>query len=80
MTNLQQELIRVFSYNLTEQELEEVRALLSDHFAEKATQEMDKLWDENGWSNDTIEDWLKEHHRTPYSKNTAASVNEPVSN
>ncbi|MGB3777661.1 MAG: hypothetical protein WA960_04835 [Tunicatimonas sp.] len=66
ITNLQQELIKVFSYNVSEEELEDIRDLLSNYFAEKATREMDRLWDEQGWTNETMDEWLKEHKRTPY--------------
>ena len=66
ITNLQQELIKVFSYNVNEEELEDIRDLLSNYFAEKATREMDRLWDEQGWTNETMDEWLKEHKRTPY--------------
>lgn len=66
ITNLQRELMKVFSYDVTKEELEDIRDMLSNYFAERATREMDKLWDERGWSNDTMEGWLKEHKRTPY--------------
>ena len=66
ITNLQRELMKVFSYDVSEEELEDIRDLLSNYFAEKATREMDKLWDERGWTNETMDTWLKEHNRTPY--------------
>ena len=66
ITNLQRELMKVFSYEVSEQELEDIRDLLSNYFAEKATREMDRLWDERGWTNETMDEWLKEHRRTPY--------------
>jgi hypothetical protein len=40
--------------------------LLSNYFAEKATEEMDRLWDENNWSEETMKEWSNEHLRTPY--------------
>ena len=66
ITNLQRELMKVFSYEVSEEELEDIRDLLSNYFAEKATREMDRLWDERGWTNETMDEWLKEHRRTPY--------------
>ncbi len=66
ITNLQRELMKVFSYEVSEEELEDIRDLLSNYFAEKATREMDRLWDERGWTNETMDEWLKEHKRTPY--------------
>lgn len=60
LTNLQLELLKLFRFNLSDQQIKEVRALLSKYFAEKATLEMDKLWDEQGWSDETMEEWSRE--------------------
>jgi len=37
---------------------------LSQYFAKKASDEMDRLWEENNWSDKTMEDWSNEHLRT----------------
>ncbi|HYV90245.1 MAG TPA: hypothetical protein VE978_00610 [Chitinophagales bacterium] len=66
ITNLQQELMKLFSIKLSEQELLEIKELLSNYFAEKLTKQIDSQWKEKGWTNETMEQWLKEHHRTPY--------------
>ena len=31
------------------------------------TQEMDKLWEENNWDDNTITEWANEHLKTPYN-------------
>jgi len=59
LTNLQLELLKVYSVELPEEQLYEIRDLLSRYFADKASDEMDRLWGENGWSNDTMRGWLK---------------------
>lgn len=59
LTNLQLELIKLFSLDLSDEQLMEVRQLLAKYFAEKASDEMDRLWDENGWDNETMDSWLK---------------------
>jgi hypothetical protein len=66
LTNLQIELIRLFSYQIPDNQIVEIKDLLAKYFAEVATREMDKLWDENQWNNDTMETWSNEHLRTPY--------------
>lgn len=66
ITNLQIELMKLFSYNLEEQQLIEIKELLAKYFAEKASVEMDKLWDKRRWTNKTMDKWAKEHLRTPY--------------
>jgi len=64
LTNLQHELLKMFHYNLSENQLIEVRELLSVYFAEKATSEMDKLWGQNKWDNNKMEEWASKHTRT----------------
>jgi len=66
LTNLQQELLKIFSFEISDQQLNEVRTLLSSYFAAKATQEMDRLWEENNWTDETINEWAEEHMRTVY--------------
>jgi hypothetical protein len=44
----------------------DIKNLLANYFANNATQEMDKLWEDNSWDENTIEQWLGEHLRTPY--------------
>ena len=66
LTNVQVELIKMFNRQVPEEQLLEIKNLLAKYFAEVATREMDKLWVENDWSDDTMEEWLEEHNRTPY--------------
>jgi len=64
LTNLQLELLKIFSLPLKDDQLNEIKALLSIYFANKATEEMDLLWEENNWSNETMEVWAQEHMRS----------------
>ena len=66
LTNLQLELLKVFSYQLNQQQLTDIKNLLANYFAEQATQEMDKLWEENNWDSNTMAEWANEHLRAPY--------------
>lgn len=59
LTNLQLELLKLFSLDLSDEDLLEIRRLLAKYFAEKASDEMDRLWDEKGWTDETMEEWLK---------------------
>ena len=60
LSNLQLELLKIFSSNLPDEQLLEIKELLSNYFAQKATAEMDRLWDERGWSNEIMQEWLHE--------------------
>lgn len=60
LTNLQIELLKLYSMELSEEQLLEVKRLLANYFAEQASDEMDRLWEERGWSDDTMEQWLSD--------------------
>ncbi|MGC2235899.1 MAG: hypothetical protein WA584_07040 [Pyrinomonadaceae bacterium] len=66
LTNLQLELLKTFSYDLNESQILEIKELLAKYFAQKATSEMDGFWDENNWTDETIEKLAEEHLRTEY--------------
>lgn len=63
LTNLQRELLKIFSFELPEEELIEVKKILSSYFADKASDEMDKFWDEKNLSNEDMDRWLNEDLR-----------------
>ena len=67
LTNLQLELLKVFSYQLNQQQLTDIKTLLANYFAEQATKEVDQLWAENNWDENTMETWANEHLRMPYN-------------
>lgn len=76
LTELQLELLKMFSYGLSQEQLLDIKKLLANYFANKATEEMDKLWDSNSWNSDTMEQWLGEHLRT--SSTTPRSITNPL--
>ena len=57
-SNVQLELLRIYSTDVSDDVLLQLREVLSRFFAEKASDEMDKLWEERNWSDDTMRDWL----------------------
>jgi hypothetical protein len=63
LSNLQLELLKIFRHDLSDQQLIEIRNLLAMYFAQTATYEMDKLWEINQWSNETMKTWADEHLR-----------------
>lgn len=62
-SNIQLELLKMFNFNIPEQQLLEIRKILSNYFAQKASDEMEELWKMNGWSDATMEKWASEHLR-----------------
>ena len=50
----------------TEEDLRELKHVLSLFFAKLADKEMERLWDEGVINEDVLEQWSHEHMRTPY--------------
>jgi hypothetical protein len=63
LSNLQKELLKLYSTEIPDSQLQEIKFLLSNYFANKASDEMDRLWDENKWIDQTMNQWANEHNR-----------------
>lgn len=63
LSNVQMELLKLFSTNLSDNELSELKDLLSKHFAEKAIAKADIIWREKNLSDDVMERWLNAHNQ-----------------
>ena len=61
LSNIQVELMKLFSTNLSEKDLIELKDLLSKFYAEKAITKADQIWDVKGLSNEDMEKWLEEN-------------------
>lgn len=68
LTNLQLELLDTFSRQPSVEDLINIKALLANYFAQKVMDVADQLWDERGYTQDTMIEWLNEHKRTPYKR------------
>ena len=66
LTNLQIELLKVFSRPIPESQILEIRQILADYFAQKVDTSVDVLFEQNNWDSSKIDEWLGEHLRTPY--------------
>ena len=66
LSNIQLELLKIFSVDLSEEQLKEIKALLVNYFADKVTSDMDQLFEEKNWGEEQIEQWANEHMRTKY--------------
>ena len=67
LSNLQQELLKLYASNINDAGLQPIRSYLTNYFANKAIEEADNLWDQKGYSNETVEQWLNEDDK-PYKK------------
>jgi len=60
LTNLQMEILELYSTNLAEDELNELKTVLAKFYADKASWEADRLWDERNLTDKDMEKWLNE--------------------
>ena len=63
LSNLQVELLKLYANNISDQSLLEIKSLLANYFAQKATEAMDKVWEEKGLSAQDMINWTNEHNR-----------------
>ncbi|MDU9048487.1 MAG: hypothetical protein Q3M30_06530 [Candidatus Electrothrix sp. Rat3] len=60
LSNIQMELIKLYSTNLDHDELIELKELLVNHFSQKAIDEADNIWTDKKLTEKTMDDWLNE--------------------
>ena len=60
LNNAQMELMKLFSTNLSDSDLKDLKELLSRFFADKAITAADGMWDEKGLTNGDMDQWLNE--------------------
>jgi Tfp pilus assembly PilM family ATPase len=59
-------ILRLLGRMNTLEKVEELRQVISNYYAQKATDEMDRLWDSGEWGEAQNDAVLNEHLRTPY--------------
>ena len=63
LSNVQKELLKLYANDVSEQNLFEIKQILTKHFAEKATKAMDEIWTERGLTAEDMIKWTNEHDR-----------------
>jgi hypothetical protein len=62
---IQIHLLQMFDRLKSENELQELKGFLANYYAQKVDKESEKLWEEKGMSDETIDELLNMHLRTP---------------
>ena len=65
LSNLQLELLKLYSTGIADQQLLDIKRMLAAYFAEIIDREMSLLWEEKGWNDATLESWKTERLRIP---------------
>jgi hypothetical protein len=68
LTNVQLEILKTFSFSLSEQDLAEMNKILANFFAKRAIALADKVWDEQGWDDKKVENLLNTKLRSRKNK------------
>jgi len=68
LTNMQLELLKLFTRDIEETDLIEIKRMIVKYLGKKLAQKADKVWEEKQWTNDDMDNLLNMHLRTPYKK------------
>ena len=63
LSNLQLELLRIFSFDPNEAQLKEIKGLVLKYFAEKVDTGVEELFKKGDDGSETIEEWSREYMR-----------------
>lgn len=69
LSNIQLELLQLFSRDLEEDDIVEIRQLIINYLAEKLEKQTNKVWEEKNWTDEDMDRLLNTHMRTPYANN-----------
>ncbi|HHH49643.1 MAG TPA: hypothetical protein ENK52_01545 [Saprospiraceae bacterium] len=67
LNNHQLEILKLFSRELDDNDLIEIKRLIVKYLSDKITKMADEAWEKNNWTNEDMEEILKSHKRTPYN-------------
>jgi len=60
LSNVQQEILKLYSTELSETDLNELKSQLAHYYAHKAISQADKIWKEKGYTAEDMDSWLNE--------------------
>lgn len=63
LTNVQVELLNTFAYELPEEELKDLKKVLLGFFAKRIRQQTSQIWEEKGYTSETMKDWLNDENQ-----------------
>ena len=63
MTNLQLELLKLYTRKVSEQDLQSIKQMLAQYFSNKTMDLADKIWEKNNWTDEDAERFSNDHLR-----------------
>lgn len=67
LSNIQLELLKLYSTDISDEDLLQIKQMIAHYFAQKAIAAADKVWDDNEWTNEDAMRMVNAHFRTPYN-------------
>jgi len=67
LSNLQIELLKMYSNGVSEKNLHEIKLMLAKYFADQASDAMDEVWEKRSLTAQDMIDWTNEHNRAQNS-------------
>ncbi len=64
----QLEMLDIMAGIRTEEELNALKHTISEFYAKRADEEMEKLWESGQWNEQTLKELGEAHYRTPYKR------------
>jgi hypothetical protein len=61
LTNVQSQLLKMFAYNLPDEEWVDLQKTLAHFFAQRIRKRTGQIWIERGYTNTTMNNWLNGH-------------------
>ena len=68
----QLELLRMMSFVKTKESMDDLKTIIAQYFAQKAKQEMVKMWESGEMNDEKFNHFKSLHERTPYRKSKHA--------
>jgi len=66
LSNAQLELLKLFSRDIDDKDLHEIKRLIVKYLSGKLSNQANKVWEEKNWTNEDMNEFLNTHMRTPY--------------
>jgi hypothetical protein len=66
LSNLQLELLQLFSRHIPDEDVQSIKRLLTAFLAEKLNKLADEVWEQKKWTQEDMQQFLATHLRTPY--------------
>lgn len=63
----QLEILKLFSRELDDTDLLEIKRLITSYLAQKVTALADEVWEQKEWTDQHMDQLLNTHQRTPYN-------------